>query len=202
MKNYPAIAIIEYSSIATGIRAGDEMLKKAPITVIKSGTVHNGKYLILIGGSVASVEESFKKGISIDPEDVIDSIVLSDVHYQLHDGILGKRLKCKDEALAIIESSTVSTMVKASDAGVKGADVNIIEIRLADDIGGKSFTIFNGSVEEVQAAVDIAKDAVSVHDNWINETIIPRLHDDMKSQIDQTTTFAEVKMVTIDGSEI
>ena len=36
MKTYPAIALIEYSSIATGILAGDEMLKKAPITVIKS----------------------------------------------------------------------------------------------------------------------------------------------------------------------
>lgn len=201
MKAYPAIAIIEFSSIATGILAGDEMLKKAPITVIKSGTVHNGKYLILIGGSVASVEESFKKGISLDPDCVIDSMFLSNVHGQLHDGLLGKRIKCNKESLGIIESSSVSTMVKASDAGVKGADVNIVEIRLADDIGGKSFTIFNGSVEEVQAAVDIAKRTVEIPEYWINETIIPHLHNDTKNQIDQTTTFAKVKLLTIEGSE-
>ena len=87
MKTYPAIALIEYSSIATGILASDAMLKKAPITVIKSGTVHNGKYLVLIGGSVASVEESYVKGLAIDPDNIIDSVILPNVHQQLHDSI-------------------------------------------------------------------------------------------------------------------
>ena len=201
MKTYHAIALIEYSSIATGILAGDEMLKKAPITVIKSGTVHNGKYLVLIGGSVASVEESYAKGLAVDPDNVIDSMLLPDVHQQLHDGILGSRLECTKESLGIIEASSVSTMIKASDAGIKGANVNIVEIRLADDIGGKSFTIYNGSVQEIQAAVEIAKKAVIVPKHWVNETIIPNLHADMKVQIDQTTCFAKVKLGKVNGSE-
>jgi microcompartment protein CcmL/EutN len=202
MKTYPAIALVEYSSIATGVLAADEMLKKAPITVIKSGTVHNGKYLVLIGGSVASVEESYAKGLAIDPDNVIDSMILPDVHQQLHDCILGKRIKCKAESLGIIETSSVAAMINASDAGVKGADVNIVEIRLADDIGGKSFTIYNGSVEEVQAAVNIAKRAVTIPEHWINDTIIPNLHNDMRTQIDQATSFAEVKLGKVNGSEV
>jgi len=202
MKKYPAIALIEYSSIATGILAGDEMLKKAPITVIKSGTVHNGKYLVLIGGSVASVEESYAKGLTIEPDNIIDGMILPNVHEQLHDSILGTRLKCTKESLGIIEASSVSTMIKVSDAGVKGADVNIVEIRLADDIGGKSFTIYNGSIEEIQAAVEIAKSAVTDTEHWVNETIIPNMHNDMKVQIDQTTRFAQVKLGSVRDSEI
>jgi microcompartment protein CcmL/EutN len=202
MKTYPAIALIEYSSIASGILAGDEMLKKAPITVIKSGTVHNGKYLVLIGGSVASVEESYAQGLAVDPDNIIDNMILSDIHQQLHDAILGSRLECTDESLGIIEASSVSTMIKVSDAGVKGANVNIVEIRLADDIGGKSFTIYNGNIEEVQAAIEIAKNAVTVPEHWVNETIIPNLHSDMKTQIDQTTSFAKVKLGKVSGSEV
>lgn len=202
MKAYPSIALIEYSSIASGILAGDEMLKKAPITFIKSGTVHNGKYLVLIGGSVASVEESYSIGQLISSNDIIDSLILPNVHEKLHDGILGKRTKCKMESLGIIEASSVSTMIKASDAGIKGANVNIIEIRLADDIGGKAFTIFNGSIEEVQVAVEISKESVLDTEHWINETIIPNLHDDMKSQIDQTTSFAKVKLNLLEGGEV
>ena len=202
MKTYPAIALIEYSSIATGILAGDTMLKKAPITVIKSGTVHNGKYLVLIGGSVASVEESYAKGLAIDPDNIIDSMMLPNVHQQLHDSILGSRLKCTKESLGIIEASSVSTMIKASDAGVKGANVNIVEIRLADDIGGKSFTIYNGSIEEIQAAVEIAKNAITSSEHWVNETIIPNLHADMKIQIDQTTKFTQVKLGKVANSEV
>ena len=58
MKKYPAIAIVELASIADGIYCTDALLKKAPIAMIKSGTVSHGRYLIVIGGSTASVEES------------------------------------------------------------------------------------------------------------------------------------------------
>jgi microcompartment protein CcmL/EutN len=193
---------IEYSSIADGILASDAMIKQAPITVIKSGTVHNGKHLVLIGGSVAAVEDAFKKGLETGSDTVIDSMILPDVHEQLNDGILGQRISCSEESLGIIESSTVSAMIKATDAGVKGANVNIIEIRLADDIGGKAFTIFNGSLEEVEAAVDIAKQTVTDPEHWVRDTIIPRLHTEMKNQIDQTTSFASVKLQPVPGSEV
>ena len=38
MKKYPAIAVIEFSSIADGIYTTDAILKKAPIAMIKGGT--------------------------------------------------------------------------------------------------------------------------------------------------------------------
>ena len=78
MKKYPAIALLEISGIATGIYCADVMIKCAPITVLKSGTVHNGKYLILIGGSVASVEEAFYKGLTAAKDEIIDHVFLPD----------------------------------------------------------------------------------------------------------------------------
>ena len=49
----PALALLEFSSIAAGIFAGDAMVKRAKLAVIHAGTVQPGRYLILIGGSVA-----------------------------------------------------------------------------------------------------------------------------------------------------
>ena len=202
MKTYPAIALIEFSSIATGISAANEMLKKAPIAVIKSGTVHNGKYIVLIGGSVASVEESYQVGIDIGGDTIIDNMVLPDVHQQLHDAILGSRLKCNFESLAILEASSIATMIKVVDAGIKGANVDIVEIRLADDLGGKSFTLLNGSVEDVQAAVEIVKNNIGSMDNWINDIIISNIHTDMRQNIESTTKFALSKLEKLEGSEV
>ena len=68
--------------------------------------------------------------------------------------------------------------------------------------GGKSFTIYNGSIEEIQSAVEIAKNAVTISEHWVNETIIPNIHNDMKGQIDQTTKFAHVKIRNLRDSEI
>ena len=58
----PALGLLELESIAAGIAAGDAMAKRAPIEVIRAGTVHPGKYLILVGGSVADVEEALAAG--------------------------------------------------------------------------------------------------------------------------------------------
>ena len=94
MDRYPEIALIEYSSIATGIYCGDAMVKRAPITVLKSGTVHQGKFLVLIGGSVAAVEESYEEGLAMGGDSVVDKVFLPFVHTQVHDAILGKRQPC------------------------------------------------------------------------------------------------------------
>ncbi len=202
MKKYPAIAIIEFSSIATGILAGDAMVKRAPISVLKSGTVHKGKFLVLIGGSVASVEESFSEGLRIGEEQIIDKMILPNVHIQVHDAILGTRKPCCDVAIGVIETATVAATIQSADAGIKGANVNIVEIRIADDIGGKAFAIFTGKVEEVEAAINISKNAVTDSEYWIRDTIIPRLHTDMAKQIDQSTSFFKTHLNKIENSEV
>ncbi len=202
MRSYPAIALIEFSSIATGILTGDAMVKKAPISVLKSGTVHDGKYLILIGGSVASVEESFTEGISIGGEQILDRVILPNVHRQVHRAILGERKPFRYESLGVIETKTVAATIQSADAGIKGANVDLIEIRLADDIGGKAFAVFNGEVEDVEVAIDIAQNAVTNPDFWLRDTIIPKIHPGMVEQIDQSTRFYSTKLKPLEGREL
>ncbi len=202
MKKYPAIALLELSSIAAGIRTGDSMVKKSPISVLKTGTVHNGKYLVLIGGSVASVEESYREGIWISEGNIFDKVFLPRIHQQVHDGILGEKISCSHDAIGVIETLSVASTIKSSDAGVKGADVDLIEIRLADDIGGKAFSIFGGSLEEVQAAVDIAKSAVTEESFWFRDIIIPNLHKDMANQINGFTPFSRTSYEGLKAGEI
>ncbi len=200
-KRYPAIALIEYSSVTSGIHGGDSMIKRASIAVIKSGTVHNGKYLILIGGTVGAVEEAFAEGLLAGGTQVVDSVILPVVHEQVHDAALGTRRECKPQALGICETYTVAATLRSADAGVKGAIVNIVELRLADDIGGKAFTIFNGQLHEVEAAVNIAREACTSAENWLRETIIPNLHPEMAAQIDATTYFSKASLDKLADSE-
>ena len=202
MRSYPAIALIEFSSIATGILAGDAMVKKAPISVLKSGTVHDWKYLILIGGSVASVEESFAEGISTGGDQILDQVILPNAHTQVHRAILGERKPFLHEALGVIETKTVAATIQSADAGIKGANVNLIEIRLADDIGGKAFAVFNGEVEDVETAVEISKNAVTNPDFWLCDTIIPKIHPGMIEQIAESTKFYSTKLKLLEGREL
>ena len=202
MKKYPALALIELSNIAAGILTGDAMVKVAPISVLKAGTVHNGKYLILIGGSVASVEEAFHKGLTAGGEQVIDKVLLSDVHDNVNDAVLGKRSNCIDEALGVFETSSVAATIQSADAAVKSTQIKIIEIRLADDIGGKAFVLYNGKVEEVTEALEISRKVLADPSVILNESLIPNLHSDMAKQLDRSSYFSKNDLKKLEGGEL
>lgn len=201
MKKYPAIALIEFQGIATGITAGDAMVKKAPIAMLKAGTVSRGKYLVLIGGSVASVAESFKEGLNIGGEMVVDKVILPDIHPQVHDAILGTRKKLSFDALGVIETASVAATIEAADAAIKGAVVNIVEIRLADALGGKGFVLVNGKVEDVEAAIHIGISAISNKALWRDSTIIPAIHHELAQEIYGSTRFFIAENRKLAGQE-
>jgi len=202
MKKYPAIALLEISGIATGIYCADAMIKCAPITVLKSGTVHNGKYLILIGGSVASVEESFYKGLTTARDDIIDHVILPDIHEQVHDAILGQRTECSREAIGIMETASVAAIIQSTDTAIKQTDISIVEIRIADHLGGKAFSIINGKVEDIENAVEIAQQKTTKPEFWLRKTVIPNLHQDLGIQIAQSTFFSRIEIQQLAQGEI
>ena len=201
MKKYPAIALIEFSSIATGVTASDAMVKKAPISMLKTGTVSRGKYLVLIGGSTASVEESFKEGLNVGASAVVDKVFLPDIHPQVLDAMLGKRKKVIYESFGIIETTSIAASIEAADAGIKGAVVDIIEIRMGDALGGKAFVMMNGKVEDVEAAVEIGMNAITNKALWRNKITIPSLHQEMAKQIDISTRFGLAEYRKLPGDE-
>jgi microcompartment protein CcmL/EutN len=148
------------------------------------------------------VEEAYYEGLNASGDDIIDHVILPDVHEQVHDAILGHRTKCLKESIGIIETASVAATIRSTDAAIKGTDVNIIEIRIADHLGGKAFSIINGEIEDVQIAVEIAQEKTTNPDFWLRKTVIPNLHHDIGSQIAQSTYFGQVEIQPLAEGEI
>lgn len=185
----PALALIEFSSIATGIKAADAMVKRAPIDVIKSGTVQPGKYLVLIGGEVADVEESLEEGRDVGRTCVVDFVLLPHVHPEVVESIGGGRVPDPNDSLGVIETTTVAASIHAADAGIKGAQVRLVEVRLADGLGGKGIVLFSGLVADVEAAVEIGIGVLETPDLLVRQVVIPQLHPDMWGNVSDATRF-------------
>ena len=179
----PALALIEFDSIAAGIEAGDAMAKKAPIDRLVAGTVHNGKYLVLISGEVADVEESLAAGLAVGASAVLDHVYLPGVHPHVVDAIAAGRRPQPVDALGVIETRTVAAAIAAADAGIKGAEVNLLEVRLADGLGGHGLVFFDGLVADVEAAVEIGTETIAGASSLIHAVVIPQLHPDMAANL-------------------
>jgi microcompartment protein CcmL/EutN len=185
----PALALLEFSSIAAGIQAADAMVKRAPIDVIKAGTVQPGKYLVLIGGQVADVEESLAAGRQVGGATAVDFVYLPYVHPDVVEAIGGGRVPEMTDALGIVETTMVAAAIHAADAGVKGAEVQLVEVRLADGLGGKGIVLFSGLVADVEAAVEIGVGVLERPDLLVRQVVIPQLHPEMWENVAEATRF-------------
>ena len=174
------LGVLEYSSIAIGIKALDEMVKIAPVRIIEARTICPGKFLIVFSGDVASVEYSFNKGCETDKKFIADSLFLPMIHPDVVPAI-GKIVATDDwNAIGIIETLTVASGIEAGDLAAKTGNVKIIEIRLAMGFGGKSYVKMMGSLDAMEAALEAGTAKARSKGLLCMATLIPQPHPEIK----------------------
>jgi microcompartment protein CcmL/EutN len=167
-----SLGLIELTSIAAGYLACDAMLKAADVELVLSRSICSGKYMVMVRGDVAAVDAAVSAGISQGNFAIIDSFVIPNLHETIFPAISGSNKVDALEALGIVESFSVASLIEGADAAVKTANVDLIEIRLAMALGGKAFVTLTGDVAAVQSAVDSAAHVVGQKGMLVNKVVI------------------------------
>jgi len=178
-----AIGAVETSSIAQGVVTGDAMVKTAEVTLLQATTLSPGKYWVLIGGDVATVRASMKRGIEVAADTLLDSLFIPNLHEQVLPAIGGTTPARDDDALGILETLSAASAIESADAAVKAADVTVRDVRLANGIGGKGVVYLSGAVHNVQAAIDAGRDCALKKGMLARSVVIPRLAAQLKERI-------------------
>lgn len=168
-----AIGMVEFTSIARGIYTADQMVKVSEVEISTASSVCPGKYIAIVYGDVAAVEDAVSTGEKFAGEFFVDSIVIPNVSPAVFPAITGTTMPGKIQALGIVESFSLSTMIIAADAILKAADVDAIELRLGNGLGGKAFFTFTGDVAAVQTGVEAGKEISEKKGLLVNTEIIP-----------------------------
>lgn len=175
-----AIGLVEFNSIAKGIEAADQMLKMSNVEIVISSPTCPGKYITLIHGDVAAVENSVKAGKSAGGQFVVADIVIPNIDPQIFPAITGSSLVEKIDAIGVIESFSIASLIIAADACVKAAGITLLEIRLGQAIGGKSVVVFTGDVADVNSAMEAGTAVIEESGNLVAKIVIPSPHSDLK----------------------
>ncbi len=171
-----AIGLVEFTSIARGIEASDAMAKTADVTILVAKHLCPGKYMVLVGGDVSSVQQSVAAGADLAPEGVLDQFVIPNIHPSILPAIGGGNEVTGVKAIGIIETFSVAAAIEAADAAVKAADVQPMRLHIAFGIGGKSYSVVTGEVAAVKAAVAAGSAVASDKGMLVYSTVIPRPH--------------------------
>ncbi len=155
-----ALGMIEFKTVASGITATDLMLKTAEVEVIQANPVCPGKYLATISGEISAVKAAVEAAENYAPDKLIDKFILGNPHESVQGAICGALEVKNNGALGIIETFTAASAVVAADTAAKTAVIELIEVRLAKGMCGKSYVLLTGSVSSVTAAIERAKAGV------------------------------------------
>ena len=168
-----AIGMVEFSSIARGIYAADQMVKISEVEIVTAQTICPGKYIALVEGDVAAVQDSVHIGEKFAGEYFVDSLVIPNVHHGIFPAITGATMPEHVTALGIFETFSVATMITAADQILKAAELEAIEIRLGTCLGGKSFFTFTGDVAAVETGVEAGRGVAETKGLMVDAEVIP-----------------------------
>ncbi|EDQ01643.1 BMC domain-containing protein [Shewanella benthica] len=169
-----SIGCIELNSIARGFLVADAMLKAADVEILFNRTICPGKFMIMVAGDVASINAAVETGLSVGGGEVIDDLIIANVHPDVFPAISGTRVVEHTGALGIVETFSVAAIVEAADAAVKAANVDLLEIHMAMAIGGKGFFTLTGDVAAVEAAVEAAVQQIKSKGVLVDKVVIPQ----------------------------
>ena len=178
-----AIGMLEFISIARGIFTADQMTKAADVDITTACTTCPGKYIAIVHGDIAAVENSVETGRRVAGEFLVDSIVIPNVSSGVFPAIAGTTIPENIQALGVLESFSMSTMLIAADAVLKAADLQPVELRLGNALGGKAYFTFTGDVAAVQTGVEAGREIAGNKGQLVNAELIPALSDRLKPSL-------------------
>ena len=167
-----AIGMIEFKTVSAGITAADAMVKTADVELLEAQTVCPGKYIALITGSLSAVNAAVEAAQKTRQEELIDSFVLGNPHESIFPAIYGTTQIEKVHAFGILETYDAASIIVAADVAAKTAIVDLIELRIAKGMCGKSYLILTGEVAAVESAIEKAKQSVAGNGMYLDSSVI------------------------------
>jgi microcompartment protein CcmL/EutN len=188
----PALAMIVIDDIPVGLRSLDALVKQAPVEVLATGTLQGGLYLIAFGGQVEAVERSHDAALGAASGSVLDHVFLAHVDERIVPAWRTGRVHGPDkgDTLGVIQVSSPPTLMRAVDVALKGAMVELIELRVGDGLGGKALATLLGETHDVQAAIELANEAITRgRADGASSVVIPNIDEAVRQSLADGTRF-------------
>lgn len=178
-----AIGMIEYKTVSAGVVAADAMVKTSDVSIIEAQTVCPGKYIVIITGDLSAVDAAVSTAKVQHGEQLINSFVLGNPHESIFPAIYGATEIENVSALGILETYDAASMIVAADEAAKTAIVDLIELRLARGMCGKSYMMLTGEVAAVEAAIERAKQTVGKGGMYLDSSVIAHPDEQIRKAI-------------------
>lgn len=170
-----AIAVLEYTSITKGLVAVDVVANKSPVDVLMAEPISHGKFILLFSGGVGEVDEAHTAAVAASGDTLVENVLIAQATRALGPAIGGALIAPRaNDSVGMLESRSIAAAVEAADRVLKTAPLLLNRFRLGQGIGGKSYFIFSGPLEDVQAGLEVGQEVLEARGSLLNAELIAR----------------------------
>jgi microcompartment protein CcmL/EutN len=111
----------------------------------------------------------------------VDQLVIPQVHEQIVPMLKrkGGRINGTLDAIGVVETTTVAATIASADIALKTATVDLIDVRVANGLGGKSFFTLTGEVSDVRSSVAAGARSAQERGLLAREVVIASPHPEL-----------------------
>lgn len=167
-----AVGFCEFSSIARGMCALDDVAKNSGVQILQGDMVCPGKFMLIFAGQYAEVWLASQTIAENYASCVLFNQVIGNLSPAILDIASARPASDRIGALGILELKHALLAVQAADEAIKTAHVHVESLRLANGIGGKGVVVLSGGIAEVSVAVERAAAFAQMNGGLIGQAVI------------------------------
>ncbi len=128
-------------------------------------------------------------------------MLLADPHPALAAALAGHRVLPSGEAVGVLELAGSPAMLRALDAALKAVPVALVEVRLADDLGGHAVAVLAGELADLEQALELAAERAGGPAAVVGRSLMARLDDTLRRALGEGSRFATCPVFEPAGAE-
>ncbi|GIW70941.1 MAG: propanediol utilization: polyhedral bodies pduT [Planctomycetota bacterium] len=168
-----ALGLLECGSLARGLEAADAAWKAAPVRPLWVRAIEPGVLLLAFTGTVDAVREAVRAGRAVLAEALRAELLLPGPHPQLLRALRSTAIpEAGCRALGLLECATVAATLRAADAAVKHAEVELFHLRVSGGMGGRGLVCLAGTEADVESAVHTGAELAERQQALVRASII------------------------------
>ncbi len=181
MPDKNAVGIVELASLHKGFEVLDAVLDMTRVEKLIARTICSGKYIIIVRGEIADVEESVEVAKEKGGFAIVNALMIPNVDDKIFPAISGTITldSPRVDGMLIIETFSVAAAIKAADFAVKEADVTLLRIHVAMAIGGKGLVVMTGNIDALKLCIVPAEAFLKEDGTLAGYSLITGPHEDV-----------------------
>ncbi len=167
------IVMLEFKTVCSGMVAINDILNGSNTDIVDSLTVCPGKYIAIVKG----LENEIQKGLSqvdLSNDDIIGHITIEHNSDKIFSAIMGCGKVQNMRSLILIETYDASSAIKASNILLENSNLELIEIKMARGMCGKSVVIATGDFSELEIKKEQVMESLKESQMLISACIIEK----------------------------